>query len=693
MFCKNCGASMPDTAKFCKECGTPVAAESEETAAPAVEETPAEVPHFEPAPDLGPAAEPVAEPESAAEEAPAPESAPAPEGEPAPEPAPKKKSKAKPIIITVAIIVAFLGILAGLLIGLRDTYRDWGGPFPYIANTVDKMFLSEKDYSKKVAENAVSDGMESLKNKLNEVTKAENTEKKQIDLQNMGLTAKAKVEVDEALLALLEQASGVDLSFLKSVELVADVDSASNAAKVALDAKLNGKSIAKLSAIADFENTKAVYLTLPGLSESAVKVALPEEEMAELSAQAEELMKQIEAIDIDAAANLIVSVLDVAMEQLDDYQTEDEKLTVEGVSVNATKVIIKIDGSLIKDVLVAVLEELENNGDLEKFVQSISGIADMDADELYSQMKEDISYTLEQLKELEEDELDLDFDLDINLWVDGKGEIIGMGAELEMDGQKMEFRAVSVVDGKDEAMEIAAEMDMDGQKINVGFSGKGTRENGKLSGDYAVKYDDASLVDFKLENWSNENGYTNGSVTVQLGDGVMELLTKAVTGKTSVSEELTNERTAATEDSVTASSVPTWMNYLMNASLKFTIESSENTSKLAIEVIYNNASFVKLSVELAFRDLDKDFSVKADKTFDIEDGSAMTEFAQTIDLEALMENLENAGVPVDELTSMIGGMMGGMDSDYDYDDYDDYYDEDYDELEFGTGTVISESAA
>ena len=315
MFCKNCGANIPDTAKFCKECGTPVVAEPEVQAAPVAPEAPVATPIPEEIPMAGETT--VLSPE----DYPAPAAAPEMPAEEA-APAPKKKSKAKPIIITVAIIVAVLGILAGLLIGLRDTYRNWGGPFPYIANTVDKMFLSEKEYSEKVAKNAVEGGIESIKNTINEVTNPESSEKKQINLQNMGLTAKTKIEVDQSLLALVEQAAGVDLSFLKSVEIVADVDSASNAAKIALEAKLNDKSIANLSAIADFENTKTLYLTLPGLSESAAKIAIPEEEFAELTQSTDEMKKMLEKLDIEAASNVIIRVLEVAMEQIDEYETK-----------------------------------------------------------------------------------------------------------------------------------------------------------------------------------------------------------------------------------------------------------------------------------------------------------------------------------------------------------------------------------
>lgn len=664
MFCKNCGANIPDTAKFCKECGTPVVAEPEAQAAEPVVEAPVETPVEAPAEVTAEA--PVAVPAEAPVEAASEEAA----------PAPKKKSKAKPVIITIAVIVAVLGTLAGLLIGLRDTYRQWGGPFPYIANTVDKLFLSEKEYSEKVAKNAVEGGIESLKDSINEVTNPQSTEKKQINLQDLGLTSKTKIEVDESLLTLLQSAAGVDLSFLKSVEIVADVDSASNAAKVALEAKLNDKSIAKLSAIADYENTKAIYLTLPDLSESAVKLTIPEEAIAEISASAEEMKKYAEAIDIDAASNLIVKVLEVAMNQIDDYKTEDEKLTVEGVSVNSTKVVITIDEKVIKDVLGAVLEELEANEDLKKVMKGVYEISGEEGnfDEIWDQMKESISQTKEMLKETDLSEMNLGFDMNINLWVDGKGEIIGMGADVDAEGTKAEFRAVSVVDGNDEAMEVIFKVDLPEEDdsraaedeeslaaaadtanivsmINeISIIGKGTRTDGKLTGEYALKVGGQSFVDFALENYSE----AGGTVTIKLGKGAKELIPAEVS------------------------------KYLSDGAIKIKTEATDTTSKVAMEVIYAKASLVKFSSEITLRDLNKDFSVKADKTYNIEDEEDLMKFLETIDVEKLMENVEKAGVPVDELMSLIGDLedlnfgMAEEDSvvaapnfDYNYDYYDE----------------------
>ena len=88
-FCINCGSQVPDGAKFCMACGTPVATIPTPAPAPA----PAPVPEPIPEPGTEPIPEPV--PEPVAE--PIPEPAPEPVAEPEPEPAPVPTPAPKPV--------------------------------------------------------------------------------------------------------------------------------------------------------------------------------------------------------------------------------------------------------------------------------------------------------------------------------------------------------------------------------------------------------------------------------------------------------------------------------------------------------------------------------------------------------------------------------------------------------------------
>jgi len=112
MFCTKCGKKLPDTAKFCTNCGAPVKArqipvvdpmaEEAPAAAPVAEEIPAAAPAVEEAPAAAPVAEevpaaaPVVEEPSAAE--PAAEEAPVVEEAPAAEPAAEDVPAAEPVV-------------------------------------------------------------------------------------------------------------------------------------------------------------------------------------------------------------------------------------------------------------------------------------------------------------------------------------------------------------------------------------------------------------------------------------------------------------------------------------------------------------------------------------------------------------------------------------------------------------------
>ena len=96
MFCSNCGRQLPDSAKFCPDCGQPIKIPgkpivTEPEAEPVVEPEP--VPVAAPEPVTEP--EPVKAPEPEPVKAPEPEPVKAPEPEPVAEPEPEKREQKK----------------------------------------------------------------------------------------------------------------------------------------------------------------------------------------------------------------------------------------------------------------------------------------------------------------------------------------------------------------------------------------------------------------------------------------------------------------------------------------------------------------------------------------------------------------------------------------------------------------------
>ena len=128
MFCTECGVRLPDGARVCPSCGTPVeryaGGESAPEPAPAPEPVPEPVPEPEPAP--------APEPESVS--APEPEPTPEPKPEPTPEPAAKSSKKGKAVAVTsvIVLICAILRMCFSLIRctnsfgNLIDTKRDTG---------------------------------------------------------------------------------------------------------------------------------------------------------------------------------------------------------------------------------------------------------------------------------------------------------------------------------------------------------------------------------------------------------------------------------------------------------------------------------------------------------------------------------------------------------------------------------------
>ena len=138
MFCKNCGKELPDSAKFCSGCGTPVISEvtapGVEPPQPPVEENPVSpVPPVEetPVPLAPPVEETPVSPAPPVEEptAPAiPVQPAAPQGEEhIPAPVTKRRGVSGMVVIglgAVAAIVVAVTVYAVLVVSLRAISRD-----------------------------------------------------------------------------------------------------------------------------------------------------------------------------------------------------------------------------------------------------------------------------------------------------------------------------------------------------------------------------------------------------------------------------------------------------------------------------------------------------------------------------------------------------------------------------------------
>ena len=97
MFCRKCGAKLPDGVPFCSNCGTPTAVTPSAPMAAPTAVVPPAAPVM-PVPPTAPVPEPIAPVETpvAPAEEPAPEAAPAPAAEPAPEAAPAPAAEPAP---------------------------------------------------------------------------------------------------------------------------------------------------------------------------------------------------------------------------------------------------------------------------------------------------------------------------------------------------------------------------------------------------------------------------------------------------------------------------------------------------------------------------------------------------------------------------------------------------------------------
>lgn len=157
MFCKNCGKELPDAAKFCSGCGTPVAPatpagpEPEAVQPPVVQETPAspveESPILEAPVEEIPVETPVERPSTPAAAPVAPPSfQPAPEAEEGVPASPKKRRGTSGMVVigvgAVAAVVVLV-LLFKLISGMMGGGSKRGQAFAYLNDDYELMYLSD----------------------------------------------------------------------------------------------------------------------------------------------------------------------------------------------------------------------------------------------------------------------------------------------------------------------------------------------------------------------------------------------------------------------------------------------------------------------------------------------------------------------------------------------------------------------
>lgn len=475
MFCRNCGSEMKDGTKFCPRCGTPAAAQSS------------------PAQDMGgqdpgtygtgQQGQPSGEQNQWTAQPGQPAGGPQQwQGEP---PRKKKGSKKKVIIpVAAAAVVAAAGI----------------GAFAFTqSNFFQSKFSSPEEYYRSVEEAYIDKEMDALSNavsgeEINEITAS-------VQLEDAGV----------AMLGLSGYISDAEIAALGDLE--ARISTGENNGISGAQAALYSgeESIISANAVIDADSGN-LYVQIPELSESYIRISQDAASM-----DFGELLNMNTVLDFSMLPDMLPKYLDVMLDYTTDVERQDSTLTVGGISQDATLLEVRIGSDQLKNIAVDLMELMQNDKDLEELLVNLGDYMmatdpyfGYTGEEFYAQAMDRLQETIDEARA---EEVPESAAVEMDVWVDGDGNIIGRTITLIDSEETLEvFNSLTAEDGGNYATELSVGDISNGDYVSL--EGEGTVNGNLAEGNYSLKSADEEVAQIRVSDYDvklAEEGYLNGT--------------------------------------------------------------------------------------------------------------------------------------------------------------------------------------
>ncbi len=585
MFCQKCGSPIEPETKFCAVCGTPTTVAE----TPAADAFTAEAPEeegFNAAPYL-----PELETPGVSDI----------EGEETTfSPAPKKNSILKKILIPVIAVVAVIALSIVCYAAI-----------PGVNNWVNKAIMSPEDYFKHVVKSNFKDGAADVSGFI-------------ADYQAMNTAAQTgkatlKLTVGDGLKNAVKEYGGAEaaqaINWVNTLDVDAKAATADYKTSGDFTLSLNGTKLASMNMAVDAQ-TGDVYFSVPELNPTTIKASTNQGYYS--GPTASEIIAQIvEIIPEEKITNRLLNrYMECIVEQIDDVDEETEAVEAGDVSQKLTRLTAEIDQETAVDVAIAVLEEAQEDKDLKKIINDIEGLEMFEGEEpdLYDNFQDGIDDILDDLEDMDDFS---DESIDFIIWVNGSGEIVGIGIEVE----DTEMSAVYVEKGKSFGVVIAAK---NGSDTVFAIEGDGTKSGDKYTGEFGVEVQEAKLAVLKVENLDKkkaDEGLLDGKFTFELSEGAVNML-----------------KMSSADDKL--------VNLLSKAKLVVT-STAENENQGTAEIALYTGDTLWVSLSASAKTTDGGTVTIPTNFIEATNDSAMESWAANIKLDTLLANLKNAGLPAE----------------------------------------------
>lgn len=547
MVCKNCGSTIFEGDKFCFKCGMRV---TEDVSSAVEEMKPGEKPAME---ELKPEKEPVAEElkpekesaaeelkqekESAAEELKTekasvaqPEPSANAESAELPPGIPEEKSSrvrggfrnrntGKPKKWLPRVILGILGLIVVILIA--NSAR--------LINSYHRNFSTPEEYYRWVERRAI---------RKNAKTFAEYYASflvEQLHSYDTHMSSEVRVELGDAGRDMMELA-GVDLSWFEKGVFTYESTSKDGVQQSITGLEIGGEKLFSIETIMDLKD-EAAYLGFPGLAQKYLAVDTGQREFIEdfsyvVGMEPEEYLESMELLELiyrecpdkrqmEALADRYLELL---LNNIDNVKMRTGKTARVGdISQNCTTLRIYLDKNDIQEMLSEFLKELQEDSEIELLLVQIYDLAEeldldldyyKDSDDFYEAFQDDIDEILD----------DMDYyityhdELDMTVYVDDKGQIIGRTMEFPNSWDEVSFSWLNPHKGS--KFGYKGSITADGEEVSI--TGSGRDFGNKINGSFTVRYEGTGIVDIEVKRFdmnSLRKGYVNGKFTVTVSSG------------------------------------------------------------------------------------------------------------------------------------------------------------------------------
>lgn len=507
MFCTKCGAQIANGQRFCSSCGAPVdmGAADGTVSVPRPEPTPAQQPAYqepvyqqpayqEPAYQQPVYQQPVYQQAESEKKAGKKQRAPKP-------PRPPKKGGSLGLIIALVAVAAIVA-LAALNRGA-------------VRNLIDRTFSSPETYYQHVETREVSRYTEALaedEGVFAAYGKAVGAEKSENFLEEeITLSIDQKV-LGEEIMGLLEEETGIDLSWARSVGLYVSGGLQDKLAGGEMIALLNDTEIIGANFAIDTESG-TVFASVPELSGQYLSFTGDDLGMygaSSSAATAEEIMQALP--DEEVLARLVDRYTALVIKNLTKVEKGREKITAGDVSATYTTLTVKIDGKTMLRIAKDVLAELHDDRDVEDLIcgyLKASGMSESEIDQVFFSFLDEIESAQEEVENTEPE--DIPSTILMTVYVDAAGNIRGRDIKVRQDKElKAQISYVVVLSG--------TKFGLKAEFQNV--SGYGTKGEGYYyknvqdivvsgSGKLSLKKEVSGSLDVRYKMESDYNGDTD----------------------------------------------------------------------------------------------------------------------------------------------------------------------------------------